>query len=49
MAGKRPLCAAGPMMSVLILWSFDFVESLISYQEERTWKSFTLSPPNNHS
>ena len=34
--GFSPLCALGPMMSALILSSFDFVESLISYQEERT-------------
>ncbi|MBO7618225.1 MAG: hypothetical protein J6T22_13615 [Bacteroidales bacterium] len=38
MAGKRPLRALGPMMSALILWPIDslrFVESSISYQEER--------------
>ena len=30
MAGKRPLCAMGPMMSALILSSFDFVEIIDS-------------------
>ena len=34
--GGAPALCAGPLMSALILSSFDFVESLISYQEERT-------------
>ena len=42
MAGKRPPRARGPMMSALILSPFDFVESLISYQEERADKFFEL-------
>ena len=43
MAGKRPLCAMGPMMSALILSPFDFVESLISHQEERAIKDIAAT------
>jgi hypothetical protein len=47
MAGKRPLCALGPMMSALILRFIDslcFVESSISHQGEGTKKTCFLTP-----
>ena len=36
--GEALALCGGPMMSALILSPFDFVESLISYQEERARK-----------
>ena len=41
MAGKRPLCARGPMMSALILCSF-----LIKEKGRKTFYPFIILPTN---